>query len=87
MGKTVSLTNEELDFIKKGTAEFAKLKMALGEIELQKQNILRQADEIMVAFGNNEKYLIDKYGSDAVINMQTGEVTKKEADINELIKN
>jgi hypothetical protein len=41
---------------------------------LQKQNLIKQADVIMEAFKNNEKVLIAKYGENAVINMQTGEV-------------
>ena len=73
-----NLTAEELDFIKKGSAEYTKIKIGLGELELQKQGLIKQANSIIEAFTNNEKVLIEKYGNDAVINMQTGEVTKKE---------
>ncbi len=76
--ETVKLTAEELDFIKKGTSEFTKIKINLGEIELQKQSLIKQAEKIVQAFTNNEKVLIEKYGADAVINTQTGEVTHKE---------
>lgn len=69
-----NLTTEELEFIKSGTQEFTKIKISLGDIELQKQNLIKQADVIMEAFKNNEKVLIAKYGENAVINMQTGEV-------------
>lgn len=73
-----NLTAEELDFIKTGSAEYTKVKIGLGELELQKQGLLKQAQSIVDAFTNNEKVLIEKYGVDSVINMQTGEVTKKE---------
>ena len=73
-----NLTTEELEFIKTGSAEYNKIKMSLGELELQKQGLLFQAEKIREAFSNNEKILIEKYGEDAVINMQTGEVTQKE---------
>lgn len=73
-----NLTAEELDFIKKGSQEFTKVKISLGELELQKQGLIKQAERIVEAFTNNEKILIEKYGKDAVINMQTGEVTQKE---------
>lgn len=73
-----NLTVEELDFIKKGTQEYTKVKINLGELELQKQGLIAQAEKIREAFANNEKVLIEKYGEDAVINMQTGEVTHKE---------
>lgn len=76
--KTVKLTDQELEFIKTGTLEYNKIKMNIGEYELQKQNLVLQAEKIREAFSNNEKILIEKYGTDSVINMQTGEVTQKE---------
>jgi hypothetical protein len=76
--ETVNLTAEELDFIQKGTQEYTKIKINLGELELQKQGFISQAEKIRDAFANNEKILIEKYGENAVINMQTGEVKQKE---------
>ena len=76
--KTVKLTEQELEFIKTGTLEYNKIKMSIGEYELQKQNLFFQAEKIREAFSNNEKILIEKYGTDSVINIQTGEVTQKE---------
>ncbi len=76
--ETVNLTAEELDFIKKGTQDFTKIKINLGDLELKKQSLIAQAEKIMEAFSNNEKVLIEKYGPNAVINTQTGEVKQKE---------
>jgi len=76
--ETVNLTAEELDFLKTGSADYNKIKVSLGELELQKQGLFNQAEKIVAAFTNNEKILIEKYGVDAVINMQTGEVKQKE---------
>jgi hypothetical protein len=73
-----NLTAEELDFIKKGTQDYTKIKISLGELELQKQGLIAQADKIRLAFAKNEEFLIKKYGEDAVINMHTGEVKQKE---------
>jgi hypothetical protein len=73
-----NLTAEELEFIKQGSAEYTKIKISLGDLELQKQGLLFQAEKIREAFSNNEKILIEKYGENAVINTQTGEVTHKE---------
>jgi hypothetical protein len=72
------LTKEEHDFIKDGSANYTKIKIALGEIELQKQGLLHQAEMITNSFKENESKLIEKYGANAVINMQTGEVSQKE---------
>jgi hypothetical protein len=79
MEKKINLTTEELEFIKKGSADYTKIKINLGELELQKQGFIKQAEEIVKAFTNNEKILIEKYGADSVINMQTGEVTQKQS--------
>jgi hypothetical protein len=76
--ETVNLTAEELEFIQKGTQDFTKIKINLGDLELKKQALIAQAEKIMEAFSNNEKVLIEKYGPNAVINTQTGEVKQKE---------
>jgi hypothetical protein len=76
--ESLKLTSEELDFIKNGSAEYTKIKISLGELELQKQGLIKHADSIIEAFTANEKILIEKYGVDSVINMQTGAVTQKE---------
>jgi hypothetical protein len=76
--ETLKLTSEELDFIKNGSAEYTKIKVSLGELELQTQGLIKHAESIIEAFTANEKILIEKYGVDSVINMQTGEVTQKE---------
>ena len=76
--KNYHLTEEEHNFIKEGSANYTKVKIALGELELQKQGLLEQAQLIVSSFNENEKKLIEKYGANAVINMQTGEVTQKE---------
>lgn len=72
-----NLTAEELDFIKQGAQDYTKVKIALGDLELKKQELIARAEKIQDAFANNEKVLIEKYGADAVINTQTGEVTNK----------
>lgn len=76
--KSQFLTNDELNFIKEGTTEFTKIKIAIGELEIRKQGLLKDAENIIAAFTQNEKMLIEKYGENAVINTNTGEVTQKE---------
>lgn len=71
------LTADELSKIQELNAEFTRAKIALGDIELNKQAILAKIDMIKAEFAENEKVLIDKYGENAVINIQTGEVTEK----------
>jgi hypothetical protein len=71
------VSKEELDKIQGMNADFAKAKMALGELELNKQGILNRINAMQQEFLEYEKMLIIKYGQDSVINLQTGEVTKK----------
>lgn len=72
------LTEEELKKIQEMNAEFNKAKISLGDAELQKQATLKHIEKIREGFATNELELIQKYGTDAVINIQTGEVTKKQ---------
>jgi len=71
------VTKEELEKLQSMTSEFNKAKVALGDMELQKHGLLSHIDAMRVEFAQNEKKLIDKYGADAVINLQTGEITRK----------
>lgn len=72
------VTSDELEGIQQMNSEFQKMKNSLGDIELQKHSILKHIDELKKVFMENEKLLIQKYGEDAVINIKTGEITKKE---------
>lgn len=74
----VFISKDELTLIQTMNSDFAKAKMGIGDIELQKQGLLKHIDELKNVFGQHEKMLIEKYGADSVINMQTGEVTKKQ---------
>lgn len=77
MEKTI-LTQEELSRIQEMNNEFTKAKMAIGDLEMQKQNILKSMELLRGEFAKHEIELIEKYGQDSVINIQTGEVTKKQ---------
>ena len=74
----IYLNKEELETIQSMNREFNNMKLALGDIEMQKHEIMENVKQIKAAFGQHEQGLIAKYGADAVINMQTGEVSKKE---------
>jgi hypothetical protein len=73
-----TVTQEELGKIQELNAEFNKAKMAIADVELQKQTFIRIVDEIKAQFSEHERLLIEKYGENAIINIQTGEVTQKE---------
>ena len=74
----MKLTQEELELVQTLNTDFTKLKISLGNLELQRQSILTEVDNLKLKFIENEAELINKYGADSVINIQTGEVTTKE---------
>lgn len=73
----MTLTPEELEKIKSMHNDFLKAKVALGDLELTKQELLKEIMYLKADFEQNEKQLIEKYGKDAVINIKTGEITFK----------
>jgi hypothetical protein len=74
------IKDQELDNLQTLTAEFNKLKTQLGDLTLQKHGICLRVEELKKEFQTLESQLMDTYGSDSIINMETGEVSKKEPD-------
>ena len=70
----------ELEKIHKLMSDFNQLKIQLGDTMITQHNLLSKVDELKVQYAEEERLLIDKYGSDAVINIQTGEVTDKSGE-------
>ena len=81
MGKTIELNNKleekELKHLNDLNTQYGKLRLALGDIKLQEMEIVDKVKHIKHLFVVEEKKLIEKYGSDSVINLQTGEITKE----------
>ena len=72
---TQQLSEKELQTIQEIQRSFTQVKIALGDIELTKQDLLHEISKLKQEFVANEKNLIEKYGADAVINVKTGEIT------------
>ena len=72
----MKLTKEELQSINDLNKEFTQMKVQLGEIEIQKANMIQRVNVLRGKFAQEEQKLIKKYGEDSVINLQTGEVSK-----------
>jgi hypothetical protein len=71
------LTEHELMKFKTIQSEITKLKINLAEATLQKHGILKQIDFFRTEITKFENELVEKYGKDSVINIQTGEVKRK----------
>lgn len=74
------LTTEELEKVQSFVSEFNTLKMKIGDAALAQTSLVGQVDVLKVAYNEYERELMDKYGKDAVINVQTGDITKKEKE-------
>lgn len=69
------LTEQELSSLTELNTNFAKAKMGLGDLEIQKSMLLNDIAGMKREFEAQEKALIEKYGDDAIINLKTGEIT------------
>ena len=77
--KEVNKTNkEELEALTESINTHNELKRKIGDTVIQQQNLLASLARLKAEFAKEENKLIEKYGEDARINMQTGEVTRVE---------
>ncbi|MAK55988.1 MAG: hypothetical protein CML17_09125 [Pusillimonas sp.] len=70
------LTAQELNTVQSFVAEFNTLKMKIGDAELAKTVLLGKVDKLKAEYNDYENDLMEKYGKDAVVNVQTGEITR-----------
>lgn len=78
MANATKLTDKELKELQEMNASFNKFKAALGELEMQKHNILHQVESVNKDFAEVEKKLVEKYGTDVTIDIATGQIKEKE---------
>ena len=73
----MKLDEKKLTVLQGLQSEFNNTKMNLASIELQKYDTLKKLDVLKEHFAKHEKELVKKYGANAVINLETGEVSEK----------
>lgn len=73
-----NLTSEELESLQGSLKEFNKCKMQLGETVLQQHALIGKMSALKERSAQEERKLIDKYGKDSVINIETGEIKPPE---------
>jgi hypothetical protein len=72
------ITDEELAKVQAFVTEFNTLKMQIGDAELAKSALVTQVDSLKGEYNKYELELMDNYGKDAILNVQTGLITRKE---------
>jgi hypothetical protein len=73
----MKVTQEELTKIQESQKQLTSYKIRIGELEYEKQIYLEKILDLKKDFTEFEKVLIETYGKDSVIDMNTGEVTQK----------
>ena len=79
----IKLSEEELKRIQDLNQDFTKAKLEIADNVLRQQAALKQLEDLRITSGVEEKKLAETYGKDAIIDLATGNVTKKDADIEE----
>jgi allophanate hydrolase subunit 1 len=72
------LTKEELKGIQDLITEFNTVKIKLGDTVIAQNALLKDVENLKIKYAENEAKLVVKYGADSVIDVSTGEITKKE---------
>jgi hypothetical protein len=81
MSAQKKIDKKELASLQELNTEFNKFKTQLGDLSLQKHGICLRVEELKTEFQMLEKALMEKYGVDSVINLETGEIKQKEKDV------
>ena len=68
---------KELEKLQQLNSDFVNAKTQLGDLEIQKSFIIGKVEVIRGEFAKLEEELLKKYGENSVINLQTGEIKKK----------
>ena len=74
------LEAEELKYATETISVLDKLQMNLGGLELNKSNLLNQFLDTEAKFNEFKEAMVEKYGENMNINLQTGELTEAEAE-------
>jgi len=72
------ITDDELAKVQSFVTEFNTLKMQIGDAALAQCNLVAQVDSLKEEYNKYELELMEKYGKDAILNVQTGAITRKE---------
>lgn len=72
------LEQEELEILQKLNKDFQIIKQQLGDLEIQKHGVLKSLDVVQNMFKEQEQKLVEKYGANSVINLETGIISEKE---------
>jgi hypothetical protein len=68
------LNKEEHETLKQITNAYVKLKVKLADAAIAQHNAMMGISEMKEKYAEEESRILKKYGSDAIVNIDTGEV-------------
>tara|TARA_R100000742_G_C4276482_1_gene97596 strand:- start:29 stop:313 length:285 start_codon:yes stop_codon:yes gene_type:complete len=74
----MKLNEEQLKNVQELQNEFSNSKLHLGDLVYKQSLLVKKIDQLKDQFTAMEAALIEEFGQDSVINLQTGEVKTKE---------
>ena len=74
------LSKEQLELLQGLQNEFNQTKMEIADLEIKKSDLIASISVIKERFAEQEVSLMEEFGADSVINLQTGEVSPKEEE-------
>ena len=83
--KVPTVSKEHLTKLQEANKDFAIIQKNLGDMAIHKHQILKVLDTKRTEFKDLEKELIEIYGDDKVINLESGEIkeTEKKEEVKE----
>ena len=69
------LSKEELELLQGLVTEYNNVKIRIADTFIAQDALLKEIEAMKADYIKEEKKLLEKYGDDAVINVQTGSVT------------
>ena len=73
----MKLEEKEFEKLKELNTASIHLKLAIADAEIKRHALLKESDSLRTLMLQQEQELVNKYGLESVINMETGEVTQK----------
>ena len=72
------LSKEQLELLQGLQKQFNDSKFEIADLEIKKAELVSGIADIKAKFAEQEKSLMEEFGQNAVINLQTGEVKESE---------
>jgi len=81
-----NLSEEQLQLLQGLQNQFNQAKVEIADCEIKKASLIKSLESVQQQFSEQEKILMDEFGENAIINLQTGEVKDPEPEPKESLE-